>query len=167
MASFERAFEVVVMSLEGGARVSDDAADPGGLTKYGISLAAYPELGREGIMALTKTKAKSIYKKDYWLAARCPEFPLFSRLCVFDSSVNHGLFGGAKIVQRALNTLGNSLVVDGQIGPRTLGAAAKADSVQLVLAILEERQRFYRSLENYPRFGRGWERRILRIGIES
>jgi lysozyme family protein len=167
MASFTLSFEIVVMDLEGGAKISEDPEDSGGLTKFGISLSAYPSLGRDGILSLTKTKAKDIYKNDYWLAVRCPEFPLFSRLCVFDTSVNHGLLGGSKIVQRALNTLGNSLVVDGQVGPRTLAAAAKADPIQLVLAILEERQRFYRSLENYPRFGRGWERRILRIGIES
>lgn len=167
MSSFDRAFEIVVMQLEGGERVTDDPMDSGGLTKYGISLAAYPALGRDGILGLTKTKAKSIYKADYWLAARCPDFPLLARLCVFDSAVNHGLLGGSKIVQKSLNKLGNSLAVDGVIGPRTLAAASKANAVDLVVMILEERLSLYRSLDSYPRFGKGWERRILRIGVET
>jgi lysozyme family protein len=62
MTDFERAFEKT-LKLEGGGEISDDSSDAGGLTKWGISQRAYPDLD---IKNLTKEQAKEIYKKDYW-----------------------------------------------------------------------------------------------------
>jgi len=62
MTDFDRAFEKT-LKFEGGGEISDDASDAGGLTKWGISQRAYPDVD---IRALTKEQAKEIYKRDYW-----------------------------------------------------------------------------------------------------
>ena len=90
--SFAQAVEFV-LQCEGG--LVDDPADPGGLTNRGISQRAYPN---EDIRNLTVERAKELYSRDYWTAARCDELPPGMALVVFDSAVNCG-------VSRALNWL--------------------------------------------------------------
>jgi lysozyme family protein len=62
MTDFDRAFEKT-LKLEGGGELVDDPNDAGGLTKWGISQRAYPDID---IKNLTKEQAKEIYKRDYW-----------------------------------------------------------------------------------------------------
>ena len=64
MNLFDRAL-AAVLDWEGA--VTNDAADPGGLTKYGISQRAYPSLD---IASLTVEQAAVIYHQDYWLPMR-------------------------------------------------------------------------------------------------
>lgn len=85
MTDFDRAFEIVV-GLEGG--YTNNAKDPGGETKYGISKKAYPSVD---IQNLTLDQAKGIYAKDYWLAARCADHKWPLCLYVFDCAVNQGV----------------------------------------------------------------------------
>lgn len=55
-----------VLSVEGG--LVNNPADPGGLTKYGISQRSYPDLD---IRNLSIEDAKEIYFRDYWTPAGC------------------------------------------------------------------------------------------------
>ena len=55
-----------VLAREGG--YSDNPADRGGRTNFGISSGAYPDLD---VSKLTREQAKEIYKRDYWQAASC------------------------------------------------------------------------------------------------
>lgn len=75
------------IALEGG--YSNDAVDPGGETKYGISKRAFPDLD---IKNLTPQLAEDIYKREYWdkLFLDSYTFPPF-RWKLFDISVNMGL----------------------------------------------------------------------------
>lgn len=77
-----------VLEAEGGDTITETPNDPGGLTKYGISQRAYPNLD---IRALSEQDAKEIYKKDYWIPCNCDgiDYPL--DMCVFDCAVNHGV----------------------------------------------------------------------------
>lgn len=90
--NFNKAIEFV-LKWEGG--YSNNPADPGGETKFGISKRAYPNLN---IASLTKEQAVAIYRKDYWEKCGCDrlEYPL--DVIVFDTAVNCG-------VQRALTWL--------------------------------------------------------------
>lgn len=60
MASFDIAVKQL-LAQEGG--LVNNPADSGGITKYGISKAAYPALD---IASLTQEQAIAIYQRDYW-----------------------------------------------------------------------------------------------------
>ena len=75
-----------VIGREGG--MVNNPADRGGLTKYGISQAAYPKLD---ITGLTADQAAAIYKRDYWDAIKADELPPAIREMAFDAAVNQGV----------------------------------------------------------------------------
>ena len=81
MSDFERAFDLL-MESEGG--YSDDPADPGGETNFGISKRAYP---KEDIRFLTLERAKEIYKRDYWDAIRADDLPYPINILIFDAAL--------------------------------------------------------------------------------
>ena len=106
------------IKLEGG--YVNDPVDPGGETKYGISKRAFPEVS---IADLTIDDAFSIYKWGYWDKLSldvCKSQVIANEL--FDTAVNMGVHKAATILQEALNACsGSELVIDGLIGPQTLG----------------------------------------------
>ncbi len=157
----------IVLDLEGGDRLVDHPRDPGGLTKYGISLRAYPQLGREGIMKLTEAEAIAIYRRDYWDSLDIDRLPGRLRLPVFDGAVNHGQKTVVKLLQRSLRELGANVHVDGELGPRTAAAVNAQDERVLLVTFLLRRQQLYRSLESYNVFGFGWEKRIMEVAISA
>ncbi len=161
---FEDAVEII-LKLEGGSTITNDPNDPGGLTKWGISLRAHPELGATGLRRLTKAEAIEIYRNDYWIPSKADKMPDLLKLPIFDSAVNQGVLGSAKILQKALNDLGKSLVVDGIIGPITLAAIRDSDPIECTALFLQQRLITYRSLSGASRFGKGWERRVLKVAI--
>ncbi len=157
----------IVLELEGGARLSLHPKDPGGLTKYGISLRAHPELGEEGIRSLTEEQAIYIYRRKYWNPLKVRRFSPRLSLPLFDAAVNHGLRKAGELLQEALNRLGADLKVDGVLGEKTVKAAKSYAPKRVLEAFLVERLRFYKSLESYNVFGFGWEKRILKVAISA
>ncbi len=151
-----------VLDHEGG--LSNVPEDPGGLTKYGISLRAYPCLGANGIRNLTVEQAKDIYYRDWWRRLRCSEIQ-DDRLAqkLLDTCVNVGMRPGARILQRALREAGQSVAIDGVIGPQTIGAANQADPEALLNAMRRLQADHYEALmrrnPKLERFRRGWMKR--------
>ncbi|KAF9577256.1 hypothetical protein BGW38_007656, partial [Lunasporangiospora selenospora] len=86
---------------------SDQAADRGGATKYGITEAVARENGYTGpITELPLSKAKEIYQERYWRPLRLEAISEISQpiaLELFDTGVNMGISTAAKFLQRALN----------------------------------------------------------------
>lgn len=134
MADFEKAVQKT-LSLEGG--YTNDPADPGGATKYGITEATARAHGYTGDMwEFSLEMAKVIYKKSYWNVARLDE--VTSQLIaenVFDCNVNCGVKIGGRLLQEALNLLNTDpsgrqmypeITADGIIGPNTLSTLHKA-----------------------------------------
>jgi lysozyme family protein len=154
-----------VLEQEGGGRIVSHPDDPGGLTKYGISLRAHPELGPDGIRNLTEEQAIRIYRAKYWIPLKLSRFSPRLSLPLFDAAVNHGPRAAGHILQEALNRLGADLVVDGILGEKTVAAVRSYSPRRVLSAFLMERLQFYRSLGNYHVFGRGWDRRIIEIAI--
>jgi len=159
---------------EGG--YADNPADPGGATNMGITLATYrqwsdnPDLGPTQVQDMTERTARAIYRSLYWNPLRADALPAGVDLSVFDMGVNAGIWGSAKILQRALGFTGEE--VDGCIGPETLGAAAKFDARTLVNDLAERQTAYYRSLFDFPTFGTAWlnrteARRRAALGIIS
>lgn len=137
--------------------------DPGGATNWGITigtLSAYR--GRPQTVAqvknLTKAEAREIYRHNYWNKVRGDELPTGVDLVTFDPAVNSGVRRGAQWLQRSLG-----VGADGKVGPVTVGAAAKADPVAVVVKACALRMGFLRGLRTFSTFGRGWSRRVASV----
>jgi len=96
MENFDRCVRAV-LSEEGG--LSDHPQDPGGLTKYGISRRAYPDLD---IRRLTMDDAIDLYRRDYWNPVHGTDLPASLALLVFDSAVNQGVGTAVRLLQKAV-----------------------------------------------------------------
>lgn len=145
---FNQAFRRVV-GTEGG--YVNDPQDPGGETKYGISKRAYP---LENIRALTLTRAKYLYRRDYWNPC-CTSLPYALRYDMFDAAVNHGNRAAIRILQRAVGEYD-----DGILGPLTLQAVQTVEPHRLLARFNGYRLLAYIESDNWARYGRGWTRRV-------
>ncbi len=67
---------------------TNDPADPGGETKYGIAKRYHPSVD---IKNLTPEQAASIYANEYWDAAGCDSIPFPFNVAVFDTAVQPGI----------------------------------------------------------------------------
>jgi lysozyme family protein len=139
---------------------SDDPHDPGGATNLGVTFHTLADWrGRpvtvEDVRALTVEEAGAIYRARYWKAAACDRLPAGVDLITFDCAVNQGVDRARRFLQAAAR-----VVVDGQIGPVTLAAVAKVPARELVERIRALRLAHYKSLPGYPRYGKGWSRRL-------
>jgi lysozyme family protein len=147
---------------EGG--YSDNPADPGGATNMGITLATYRrwsddrDLGPVQVQDMTERTARAIYRSLYWNPLRADALPAGVDLSVFDMGVNAGIWGSARLLQRAIGFTGDE--VDGSIGPETLGAVAKCDARTLVNDLAHRQAAYYETLSDFPTFGRGWLNRV-------
>lgn len=156
MDPFERAFDLTI-GIEGG--YTDDPHDPGGRTRYGISQRAYPQ---EDIAALTLERAREIYRRDYWQAARCDFLPPQVAIQLFDCVVNHGINQGVRLFQRALG-----VADDGIIGTVTLRRANLVAPDRLARRLIAQRITHWTSLKHWPIYGRGWARRAATLLLEE
>ena len=109
-------FETLVKDLieaEGGDELVTNVDDRGGLTKYGISQRAYPDVD---IASLTEEEAIEIYKRDYWDKFKIGTMPDKYKRDIFFNVVNSGS-SAIRDLQQALG-----VTVDGAVGPETRGA---------------------------------------------
>lgn len=149
----------MILNHEGG--YVNDPVDPGGETKYGISKRTYPYVD---IKNLTVDQAKDIYYRDWWKPLRCPEIK-HDRIAQkhLDASINVGPRNGVRILQRALCDVGEAVVVDGIIGPKTLAATNRTDPDKLLATMRYQQAQFYKRIINrnpeLARFERGWMNR--------
>ncbi len=127
--TIDRAFEIL-QTFEGGAKITGNPYDAGGLTRYGISHAAYPNLD---IANLTEDKAKAIYATDYWLKGNCFKLKPELQYVHFDTSVNMGVATAIKLLQEAAN-----IPADGIFGAQTLVQSDKV-SIEAYLLLREWR----------------------------
>lgn len=138
---------------------SDDPLDSGGRTRFGIAQASHPDID---VPNITIDEAKDIYRKEYWVKARCDAMPEMLQLPVFDCAVNCGVTNTFKMLQRALG-----VVDDGKIGPVTLKALAKCIPSELWIRFMAERALHYSRSKQIEHFGRGWMRRLMDVAFIS
>jgi lysozyme family protein len=149
-----------VLEQEGG--YSNDAGDPGGPTKYGITIFDARMYWKHGataadVRAMPLSVAEDIYKSKYWDKVMGDDLPAGVDMVVFDYEVNSGN-RGVMALQRMLGV--ND---DGVMGPITLAAAKAADPVKLINKISSERLAFLQRLSTWRLFGRGWGRRVAEV----
>lgn len=147
---------------EGG--YTNDPADPGGPTNFGITIYDYRKYVKADataadVRAMSLGGAKAIYRTKYWDAQRCDELPAGVDYAVFDYGVNSGIGRSGKVFRRLLKLSDATSVID-----ETVIAAAKVlDAKRLVSDICEERLRFLQSLSTWKVFGAGWGRRVAEV----
>ena len=151
---FETAL-AVVLEAEGG--YTDDARDPGGKTRYGITEEVARSHGYTGEMCdLPLDTAKAIYRKDYWDVCKCDNLPWPLSLYVFDAAVNQGCNPAIRMLQTTLD-----VPADGLIGERTLTAAIRRGGGETPALYMAARAQRYTGTRNFDRFGRGWLKRLF------
>lgn len=153
MGDFAAAFDDVLGSE--GAFV-DNAADPGGATRWGITQRVARAWGYTGPMEeLPQATAREIAYAQYWDPYRCNELPQGVALQVFDAAYN-----GGHPVQWLQLAVG--VKVDGHLGPLTVAAAQKAPVGTTVARFNAYRLMYLASLAYAERaaFNGGWMRRI-------
>lgn len=149
---FERAV-AIILDLEGGAKL---VTDTGGLTKYGISQRAYPDLD---IRNLSQRDAELIYYRDYWMPARCGDFAWPLALFVFDAAVNQGVGAATKMLQDAAG----GLAVDGILGKRSLARIQSLPPKEIAASFMAKRALRYSGTRSFDKYGYGWMRRLFLV----
>lgn len=165
-----------LLDKEGG--YTNDPADAGGETNWGVTVAVARAFGYAGAMrAMTRDQALGIYVARYYVQ---PGFagldaidrPIADRL--FDIGVNMGPSTGVKFLQRALNVLNQQgadypdLVVDGGLGAITLAALRafiarrRPDGGRILLGMIAAQHsvRYIEIAEGAPpqeRYEYGWQ----------
>lgn len=165
-----------LIGREGG--YSNNAADAGGETMWGITVAVARAFGYAGAMRdMPRSTAVQIYRSRYWLQ---PKFDLVDAVSpaladkLFDIGVNAGQPKGVRFLQRALNVLNRNqrdfadIAVDGGIGAMTIAALKAflavrgADGHRVLLGMVTAQQSVYyiecaeKRVENET-FEYGWQ----------
>ncbi len=153
--TFEEAVDFV-LAQEGGKSVHP--ADPGGLTAYGISSRAHPDVD---VDRLTRDQAVELYRHRYWNLCQCDSLPAPYRLPLLDAAVQHGPTQAIRLLQDALG-----VTRDGVIGPKTRAALDALPWGDVLVRFLAYRQRLYGSLPHQSVFGLGWARRLFSLQRE-
>lgn len=168
MSDFETAVSFVLKN-EGG--LSTNPKDPGGITKFGISLKLLQscvlkyDFNRDGLVDekeirdLTVDNAKFIYLNEFWYTLPFEKIQN-QQLCtyLFDMIVNMGQSQAVKLTQRALWAFYKKryyIIDDGILGSRTLDELNQAGEL-LLLPLMSERAGYYRLLAAvYPEIHKG------------
>lgn len=153
--NFDQAFDMLLdPDHEGG--YSNNSADPGGETMYGITARVARRNNYTGPMKdLPRDLAKRIARKEYWEAAHVDELPQEIRFDVFDTAYNSGPAQAIRFVQRAAD-----IPADGAFGPTTRAAVYVPNPYQLLCRFNGQRLDFLNNLPTWPTFGKGWAQRI-------
>jgi lysozyme family protein len=169
---FDTAIEVV-LEHEGYSRLTNDSADSGGATKWGISLRFLQRLGLEGdvnadgavdeadVKGLTRQQAVDFYRAHWWDRYKYDllDDPL-TAVKVFDLAINMGPSAAHRCLQRALRANHLTVTEDGILGRKTRTAANAITGGGLAPALRSEAAGFYRGLvAKHPklkRFLNGW-----------
>lgn len=137
---------VRVLAHEGG--YTNDAADPGGPTNWGITIHDARMYWKKDatsadVRAMPKSVAIEIYRKKYWAVLNCDALPAGVDYCIFDYGVNSGVGRARKVLNKY--------------------AGGSKTPAELINDICDERMRFLRSLRTWKYFGKGWSRRVTDV----
>ena len=146
---------------EGG--YTDHPSDPGGPTKFGITIHDFrkyvkPNATAADVRGMDVATASDIYRAKYWQALRCDELAPGLDYAVFDYGVNSGTARAAKVLHRLLGLGAAARITDAAVA-----AAKRQDTASLVSRLCDERLAFLKSLKTWPVFGKGWGRRVSEV----
>ena len=158
-----------IIAREGG--YVNDPDDPGGATKYGVTIHTMRRLGLDltgdglvnarDVQRLGRDQARQIFVDHYFRKPRISDLPEVLQATVFDMQVNAGAHA-VRILLRLLGKMDFPVRGDGQIGPRTIAAveraaAAAPDHIRDAYGI--ERRNYYYALADRRIASRKYARR--------
>ena len=166
-------FEEIISQIiehEGGSRVSNHAADAGGVTKFGCSQRfldsiSYPTAAPD----LELDQAIAIYLEHFWLPSRAKELKPDLQHGYLDHCVLAGQRNSVRVLQKACNSRnlvganGNRLDEDGLIGTNTISAT---NGLQPGWLRWHRWLYFEDLIERKPSqeaFRKGWMRRVFEV----
>lgn len=164
MTAFDTCYASVIHS-EGG--FTNNVHDNGGMTNLGVTKRAWERwLGHSvteaDMRALTVPVVAPFYRAQYWNVVHGDSLPLGVALCAFHCAVNSGPGRAAKLLQGIVGS-----VPDGAIGPGTLRSVvawvAAHGQKALISAFQDSYRAYYRTLDDFPVFGKGWFNRAADI----
>lgn len=144
-----------IVKREGG--YVNDPDDPGGATKYGVTIGTMRRLGLDldgdgdvdtsDVRKLTQKRAVEIFKQHYLYQPKIDKLPARLSISVFDMQVNAGR-NAIILLQRLLQKFGEPVSDDGAIGPQTITAAHRIFNAAGDLFVdaygIERRNYYYR-----------------------
>jgi lysozyme family protein len=145
-----------IIAREGG--YVNDPDDPGGATKYGVTVHTMRRLGLDlnsdgqvdaaDVQLLDRARAEAIFIDHYFNRPRIGQLPAILHPTVFDMYVNAGA-QAVRLLQQLLVDMRIPVSVDGVIGPQTVAAATRAATLapdHLVDAYGIARRNYYYAL---------------------
>ncbi len=171
-SNWKQAFKQMLAS-EGG--FTDDERDKGnklpdgrkgstmlGVTQFNWENHIGHQVTHDQMRKLTADDVEPLYKKKYWDVVRADELPSGIDYLVFDMGVNAGPGRSIKLLQSAVG-----VPADGGLGPITMKAVLAADPLELINRFSEEKESFYRSLDDFKVYGEGWLNRVAAVKVNS
>lgn len=151
----------LIFGSEGG--YSNNPADPGGPTKYGITQSTLThwrgtKVAEADVRALTLPEAAEIIRAQYAFHVHFDELPAGLDYAMLDYAVNSGPAQANKTLQRVLG-----VAQDGIMGAKTLDASQRQPDSVLVRNLCDARMTFLRGLRNWKTFGDGWTNRVQHV----
>ena len=161
--NYPRSIENVLIS-EGGSRYTNHPRDPGGPTRYGVTLNDVKRFINKSATArdvknLTEAQARDIYKRRYWDTLRGDDLPKGLDYTIFDYGVNSGIARSGRVLRRVLGLPTD----DWKVTQEVLNAIEYKGVVWTIKAVNSERLRFLRNLRTFNTFGKGWTRRVKSV----
>lgn len=148
-----------------GSTFTNDPADHGGATRFGIIQREYDSYRRRrglptrSVEFISMQEVREIYQREYWEAVQGDRLLVPLDVITFDTAVLMGVGRAIRFLQQSLN-----VGVDGIIGSETLGALATADLPATAADFFAIRERHLRAIvERDPsqqRFLKGWLNRL-------
>jgi lysozyme family protein len=142
-------------------------SDPGGMTNLGVTKATWENWidhasDEAEMRALTPEQVEPLYKQRYWDAVRGDDLPVGLDYLMFDFGVNAGPGRAIRVLQSAVG-----VNPDGGFGPMTFAAVQAINPVELIEKFSQAKEDFYRSLAQFPTFGKGWLNRVADVKVKA
>lgn len=148
-----------------GSRFTNDPDDHGGATRFGIIQREYDSFRRRrglaarSVQFISMDEVRDIYRREYWDAVQGDVLPAPLDVVTFDTGVLMGVGRSIRFLQQSLR-----VGVDGDIGPETRAALARADAQAIATAMGNLREARLRSIVDrdptQAKFLRGWLNRL-------
>lgn len=151
--------------LEGG--YADIEGDAGGETFYGISQLAKAEYLAMGLTWPPDPAQARTFYRNWLLATRLLEMPISDRLAAmaFAFRVHNDVGPMTKMLQAALCRAGQTVSIDGKLGPATQLALAYADDGEVYEHFVSASCGWYLGKKTWDRFGLSFLRHRLRVTV--
>lgn len=154
--------------LSEGSEYTNDPEDPGGPTRWGVTLTDVRQFIKKNATAadvkkLTRAQAVEIFGDKYWDVIRADDLPSGLDFTAADYSVNSGFGRAGRVLRQILGLPTNDWHVTQDVLDAIKGRAPTA----LIRAMNAERSAFLHRLATCPRFCGGWDKRVRSVNAIS